>query len=201
MRAFAPKSCSDTHARVVSNCNRSLVPVLTSRPDLNLSDPSIFSDDADYLNHCLRLNHLLELRNRRELIHRAFLDRLGSIIDLADLRPLIKGDLVIILNRRELLVRHLYLASTHLIHASLPQNWVVFARTILEECRLDLTVAPIDEIAVEQVALAASVVPRFHGVLLGYSDLDGPVVGERVQARDRDVASVIVIATERHSLE
>lgn len=121
------------------------------------------------------------------------------MFDLEDVGPLIEGDAVIILDGGVSLVRHLDLAATHLIDLAFLKYLMVLPSSLVEESRIDLAVSAVNKIDIEQVPLPFGIVPRSHRILLGDTHLDGPVMSERVEARHRDEACVIV-AAQGHSL-
>jgi len=94
-----------------------------------------------------------------------------------DLGVLVKGNAEVIRDCSEPLVGQLHLATRHGVDFAFMKCLVELDCCIVEECALNLSLGPVNQIHVEERSISFGIVPSSHSVLLRDLSFDDPFLG------------------------
>ena len=94
-----------------------------------------------------------------------------------DLGVLIKGNAEVVRDRGEPLVGQLHLAASHGVDVAFLDCLVELDCCVIEECALNLSLGPVDQVHVEERSTSFGIVPSSHWVLLRDLSFDDPFLG------------------------
>ena len=94
-----------------------------------------------------------------------------------DLGVLVKGNAEVVRDRGEPLVGQLHLAASHGVDFAVLDCLVELDRCVIEECALNLSLRPVNQVHVEESSSSFGIVPSSHCVLLRDLSFDDPFLG------------------------